>query len=99
MRNIQGLNEDANMLSTELNHNDEEGKECEDRYSESCMQPTTRNTDVNGNDNRRKSWLDLRSQFDAVCEACKATMKLTLENMILVTYDLQNNTAGIETTC
>ena len=56
------------------------------------MQPTTRNANINDDDNRRKSWLYLSSQFDAVWEVCKTTMKLTVENIKLGTYDLYSNT-------
>ena len=92
MYNVQEPNEDTHVLSTKLKNNEEEDKKCEDKDSESCVQPTTRNTDTNGNENKRKKWLDLSSQFDAVFEVYKATMQLTLENLKLATYDLCNNT-------
>ena len=68
MNNIQGINEDTNVLSTELKNNEEECKECENKCSEASAQPTERNTCTNHPDNKRKSWSDLSNQFNTVCE-------------------------------
>ena len=56
------------------------------------MQQFARETNDKEDNNGGKTWLDLSSQCDAICEVCDATKKMKMSNAKLATFDLCNNT-------
>ena len=93
MLNIQGLNEDSNAFQTEIENNMEENKGFNDEKSAPNMKPFSRDTKNKEDNNGGKTWLDIISQCDEICEVYNVTKKMKLSNAKLATFDLCNNTA------